>query len=158
MGLAVAERIGESTWAGRLADGGGTMRPESHQEEGYRLMGPAFEAYSEQGYGRAEEIHQQSLELELHDRGIGHESKRELACIHKGRELKRRSIPALIVPGCLIVELKPVSALAPGREAQLINTLRLTRTPAGDFINFGHKDILEGRRLTLSESIPSRLN
>ena len=35
------------------------------QEEGYKLMGAAFEVYNEQGYGLAEEIYQESLEIEL---------------------------------------------------------------------------------------------
>ena len=35
------------------------------KEEGYLLMGAAFEVYNELGYGLAEEIYQQSLEIEL---------------------------------------------------------------------------------------------
>ena len=37
--------------------------PFSH--EGYLLMGAVFEVYNEQGYGMAEEIYQESLEIEL---------------------------------------------------------------------------------------------
>ena len=33
--------------------------------EGYQLMDAAFEIYNELGYGMAEEIYQQSLEIEL---------------------------------------------------------------------------------------------
>ena len=35
------------------------------KEEGYKLMGAAFEVYNQLGYGMAEEIYQQSLEIEL---------------------------------------------------------------------------------------------
>ncbi len=35
------------------------------QNERYRLMGTAFEVYNELGYGMAEEIYQQSLDVEL---------------------------------------------------------------------------------------------
>ena len=34
------------------------------QEEGYKLMGAAFEVYNEQGYGLAEEIYQDNDTLE----------------------------------------------------------------------------------------------
>jgi GxxExxY protein len=40
------------------------------EDEGYRLMGAAFEVYNQFGYGMAEEIYQQSLEIELALRGI----------------------------------------------------------------------------------------
>ena len=35
------------------------------KQEGYDLMGAAFEVYNELGYGMAEEIYQQSVEIEL---------------------------------------------------------------------------------------------
>ena len=34
------------------------------KQEDYDLMGAAFEVYNELGYGMAEEIYQQSLEIE----------------------------------------------------------------------------------------------
>jgi len=40
------------------------------KDEGYKLMGAAFEVYNQLGYGMAEEIYQQSLEIELNLRGI----------------------------------------------------------------------------------------
>ena len=40
------------------------------KEEGYKLMGAAFEVYNQLGYGMAEEIYQQSLEIELELRDI----------------------------------------------------------------------------------------
>jgi GxxExxY protein len=40
------------------------------EDEGYKLMGAGFEVYNELGYGMAEEIYQQSLEIELLFRGF----------------------------------------------------------------------------------------
>jgi GxxExxY protein len=40
------------------------------KEEGYQLMGAAFEVYNQLGYGMAEEVYQQSLEIELTLRAI----------------------------------------------------------------------------------------
>jgi GxxExxY protein len=49
------------------------------KEEGYRLMGAAFEVYNQIGYGMAEEIYQQSLEIELALQGIPFQSKQALS-------------------------------------------------------------------------------
>ena len=116
-------------------------------------MSAAFEVYNEQGYGLAEEIYQESLEMELELRGIAFLAKQELACHYKNRELKKRYIPDLFVFGCLVVELKSVSQLAPEHEAQLLNYMRITRHPVGYLVNFGHKDTLEWKRFILSEFI-----
>jgi GxxExxY protein len=41
-----------------------------HEDEGYKLMGTAFEVYNHLGYGLAEEVYQECLEYELELRGI----------------------------------------------------------------------------------------
>lgn len=129
------------------------MKPEIYKDEGYRLMGAAFEVYNEQGCGLAEEIYQESLEMELESRGIPFRTKQELRCFYKGRELKKRFIPDLFVFDHLVVELKSVSAIAPEHEAQLINYMKITKQPVGYLINFGHKGELEWKRFILSEFI-----
>lgn len=131
------------------------MKREIYQEEGYRFMGAAFEVYNDRGYGMSEEIYQESLEIELELRGIPFQPKPELRCSYKGRELKRRYVPDLLVLHCLLVELKAVTQLAPEHEAQLLNYVRITRQPVGYLVNFGHKDTLEWKRLILSEFIPA---
>jgi|SRR5882724_8712989 len=130
------------------------MKPEIYKDEGYKLMGAAFEVYNEQGFGMAEEIYQESLEIELRLRGIPFHPKGELKCFYKGRELKKRYIPDLIVFEGIVTELKSVSQLVAEHEAQLINYMRITKKPVGYLINFGHKDTLEWKRFTLSELIP----
>jgi GxxExxY protein len=129
------------------------MKTEIYKDEGYKLMGGAFDVYNEQGYGVAEEIYQESFEIELESRGIAFRSKQELKCFYKGHELKNRYVPDLFVFESLVVELKSVSQLLPEHEAQLINYLRITRQPVGYLINFGHKDALESKRFILSEFI-----
>ena len=57
------------------------------KNEGYQLMGAAFEVYNELGSGMAEEIYQQSLEIELSLREIAWVSKQELSVFYKGNEL-----------------------------------------------------------------------
>jgi len=129
------------------------MKPDIYKDEGYKLMGAAFEVYNVRGFGLAEEIYQECMEIELELRGIRHQPKLELACFYKGRELRKRYIPDLFVFGCIVVELKAVSQLVPEHEGQLMNYMRLTRRPVGYLINFGHKDTLEWKRKILSEFI-----
>ena len=129
------------------------MKAEIYKDEGYKLMGAAFEVYNEQGYGMAEEIYQESLEIELEMRGIAFRAKQELACFYKGLELKKRYVPDLFVFNGLVVELKAVSQLLPEHEAQLFNYMRITKQPVGYLINFGHKGALEWKRFILSELI-----
>jgi len=134
------------------------MKPEIYKDEGYKLMGAAFEVYNERGYGLGEEIYHECMEIELDLRKIPVASKQELRAYYKGRELKKRYVPDLFVFGCLVVELKAVSTLAPEHEAQVINYLRLTRRPVGYLINFGNKDGLQWNRFILSEFISAPLN
>lgn len=129
------------------------MRNEIYKDEGYQLMGAAFEVYNEQGHGLAEDIYQESLEIELSLRSIPLQTKQELKCFYKSRELKKRYVPDLFVFGCLVTELKAVSQLLPEHEAQLINYLRITKQPVGYLINFGHAGNLEWKRFILSEYI-----
>src|SRR6516162_2223923 len=131
------------------------MKPEIYKNEGYQFMGAAFEVYNDRGYGLAEEIYQECLEIELELRRISFRSKAELKCFYKGRELKKRYVPDLFVFGCLVVELKAVTELAPEHEAQLLNYMRVARQPVGYLVNFGHKETLEWKRFILSEFILS---
>ena len=130
------------------------MKQEIYKDEGYQLMGAAFEVYNDRGHGLAEEIYQECLEIELDLREIRYQPKAEIKCFYKGRELKKRYIPDLFVLNCLVVELKSVSELAPDHEAQVMNYMRITRQPVGYLINFGHKGTLEWKRFILSEFIP----
>ena len=116
-------------------------------------MAAAFEVYNDRGYGMAEEIYQECLQLELQLQSIPFHAKQELKCYYKGKELKKRYIPDLFVFGCLVVELKSVSVLLPEHEAQLLNYLRISHQPVGYLVNFGHKGSLEWKRFILSEFI-----
>jgi GxxExxY protein len=129
------------------------MQNEIYKEEGYKLMAAAFEVYNDRGYGLAEEIYQECLEIEFGLRGIPCRVKEELKCFYKGHELKKRYIPDLFVFGSIVVELKAVAELAPEHESQLMNYMRISRQPVGYLVNFGHKGTLEWKRFILSEFI-----
>jgi GxxExxY protein len=120
-------------------------------KEGYELMAAAFEVHRELGGGLSEELYQESLEAELELRGIPFQAKQEIRAYYKGRELKKRYIPDLFVFERIVVELNAVSALLPDHEAQLLNYMRITRSPVGYLINFGPQGKVEWKRFVLSE-------
>jgi GxxExxY protein len=74
------------------------------KEEGYKLMGAAFEVYNEIGYGMADEVYQQCLEIELHLRAIPFVPKRELTMRYKARKLETKYKPDLFVFEGIVVE------------------------------------------------------
>jgi GxxExxY protein len=124
-------------------------------QEGYDLMGAAFEVHREVGGGLLEDIYQECLEHELECRIIPFVAKQEIAVFYKGRELQKRYIPDLYVHNTIVVELKSLSALAAEHQGQLMNYMRLTRKPVGYLINFGPLKEVEWRRLVLSEFVNS---
>ncbi|HRX82943.1 MAG TPA: GxxExxY protein [Pirellulaceae bacterium] len=121
------------------------------KDEGYKLMGAAFEVYNELGFGMAEEVYQQSLEIELNLRGIPFQSKRELAVFYKSQPLVTKYKPDLYVFDAIVVELKATSELISEHEAQLFNYMRIAREPVGYLINYGNKGELEWKRFILSD-------
>ena len=121
------------------------------QQEGYDFMAAAFEVYNEIGYGMAEEIYQQSLEIELSLRNIPFLTKQELDVYYKGRKLATCYKPDLLVFAGIVVELKAVTELLPEHEAQLFNYLRISRIQVGYLLNFGHKGDLQWKRFILND-------
>jgi len=121
------------------------------KEEGYQFMGAAFEVYNELGCGMAEEIYQQSLEIELTLRQIPFRTKQELDVFYKNHKLTTKYKPDLLVFGGIVVELKSVAELVPDHDAQLFNYMRVSRHSVGYLINFGHKGTLQWKRFILSD-------
>jgi len=130
------------------------MNDQYLSDEGYALMGAAFEVYKEIGHGLAEEIYQESLEIELELRSIEFTPKAELQTYYKGRLLKKKYIPDLIISGEIVTELKSVRELMPDHESQLLNYMRLTKKAVGYLINFGPAGGVEWKRYILKEFIP----
>ena len=122
-----------------------------YEQEGYRFMGAAFEVYNQLGYGMAEEVYQQCLEIELALQGIPFRSKKEIGLQYKGRQIGKRYIPDLFVFDAIIVELKAVKELLPEHEAQLFNYLRIAKQPVGYLLNFGQKGELQWKRFVLRD-------
>lgn len=127
------------------------MSGKLFEQEGYDLMGAAFEVYNEMGNGYLEEVYQECLEQELESRHIPFASKTELTIQYKGHPLRKRYIPDLVVHGEIVVELKAARQLATEHEAQLLNYLKATGKTVGYLINFGSPGKLEWKRMVKTD-------
>ena len=123
---------------------------ELFQQEGYNLMGAAFEVYNEKGSGFLEEVYHECLERELTRRSIDWSTKPTLLIYYKGQPLTRHYTPDLLVYSEIIAELKAIRALAPEHDAQLINYLKATGKRVGYLINFGSHPRLEWKRIVVN--------
>jgi len=112
-------------------------------------MAAAFEVHSTIGGGMAEEIYQESLEIELGLRTIPFLSKAPLRARYKGQPLRKEYFPDLLVHEGIVTELKAVSKLLPEHEAQLLNYLRITGCRVGYLINFGPLPRVEWKRFVI---------
>ena len=122
---------------------------ELYEQEGYALMGAAFEVYNQLGSGFLEEVYQEAIELELKTRGIPFASKPRLPVRYKEQVLKKHYEADLLVFKEIIIELKAARAIAPEHEAQLINELKATGKRVGYLINFGAFPRLQWSRRVL---------
>lgn len=122
------------------------------QQEGYELMAAAFEVYNDLGHGFTEDIYQDAFETELTDRGIPFLAQAEIVVFYKGKPLRRKLRPDLLLFGEVIGELKAVTALTSEHEAQLLNYLKATGKQVGYLINFGHGSRLEWKRFARSRT------
>ena len=127
-----------------------------HERANYRnlifdIIGSAMTVYNELGGKLAEPIYQESLWLELQDRGKECGREVEIKCYYKQHELRKKYKMDLVV-GDIIVEVKSVRKLLPEHRAQLCNYLRLTRKSLGLLINFGENHLVGERWMFDSNS------
>ncbi|MCC7335124.1 MAG: GxxExxY protein [Pirellulaceae bacterium] len=121
------------------------------KQEGYDLMGSAFEVYNELGYGMAEDVYQSALEIELGLRHIGFVAQAQLDIYFKGHLLTPKYRPDLLVFREIVVELKALKELCSDHDAQLFNYMRIARKRVGYLINFGRKGDLEWKRFIIDD-------
>lgn len=119
------------------------------EDETYAIRGACFEVYKEKGSGYLEEVYQECLEIELAMQGIPFTSQPELAMFYKGKPIKKKYIPDLIVYKQVIVELKAVDELHEKHRAQILNYLHSTGLKVGLLVNFGHYPRVEIERFAL---------
>ncbi len=127
------------------------------KEEVYKVIGAAMEVHRDKGFGFAEPVYQECLELELADRGIPATLQQEMPIFYKGRKLKKTYIADFIAYDGLIVELKALDRLTSREESQVINYLKASGFQLGVLINFGAPS-LEWKRIVLTKQAPESVD
>jgi len=121
-----------------------------------QIIGAAMEVHRTLGCGFLEAVYEEALAIELQARGLPFVQQAELNISYKGRTLKQKYRPDMIVAGKVIVEIKALAKLTSIEEAQVINYLKATGCTVALLINFGQRS-LEWKRLVFNaEQAPTQ--
>jgi len=101
-----------------------------------RVIGCAFEVSNTLGSGFLEAVYENALCIELSRQGLRFARQQPLQVRYKG-EVVGHYVADLVVEDRLLVELKALSALSSGHEAQVMNYLRATGLSVALLLNFG---------------------
>jgi len=109
-----------------------------HKELTDVILKTFYEVYNELGYGFLEKVYQNSLYLELKNKGLNVEAQKRIAVFYKGVEVGEYYAD-LIVEDTIILELKAAEYIVKDFENQILNYLRATECEVGLLLNFGKK-------------------
>lgn len=109
-----------------------------HEELTSAIIKTFYEVYNELGYGFLEKVYQNSLFLELKNKGFKVEAQKKISVYYKGIEVGEYYAD-LIVEDLVILELKAAEYIVKDFENQILNYLRSTNCEVGLLLNFGKK-------------------
>ena len=107
----------------------------------HAIIGAAMDVHSIIGPKHLEAVYQECLEIEFKLRQILFTSQPRLEIFYKNQKLKKFYISDFIVYEEVIVEIKTEKALTKVDEAQLINSLTISRNKVGLLLNFGEESL-----------------
>ncbi len=103
-----------------------------------QILKTFYDVYNELGYGFLEKVYQNSLYMELKNRGFQVEAQKQIKVYYKNTAVGEYYAD-LIVNDLIILELKATEVIVKEFEFQLINYLRATDIEVGLLLNFGKK-------------------
>ena len=109
-----------------------------HQNLTDAIIKTFYEVYNELGYGFLERVYQNSLYLELKNKGFKVEAQKKIEVYYKGIEVGQYYAD-LIVEDLIILELKAADCIVKEFENQILNYLKGTNCEVGLLLNFGTK-------------------
>jgi GxxExxY protein len=103
----------------------------------HAIIGAAMEVHRIIGPGHLEAVYHECLEIEFRKRNIPYISKPKLEIYYKEEKLKKFYTPDFLVYKEIVLEIKSSKSLTEVDEAQIINSLKISRQEIGLLINFG---------------------
>ncbi len=110
-------------------------------ERTHKIIGAAMEVHNIIGPGYLEAVYQECLEIEFRESKFPFIAQPQLQIYYKGKKLKKFYVPDFIVFKEVVLEIKAEKALTEVDEAQIINSLKISRHKVGLLINFGEKSL-----------------
>jgi GxxExxY protein len=114
----------------------------------YQIRGAIFEVNRVLGAGFLEKVYENSLLVELRDRGLNSKGQVPLTVLYKDKPVGEY-FADILVEDQVIVELKAVKQLKKIHEAQLLNYLKATGIKVGLLVNF-YSEKADIKRLVLN--------
>lgn len=115
-----------------------------YKELSFAVVGAAMEVHKTLGPGFLEVVYRKALIYELALRGIKVAEEKPIPVYYKGQHLGDYQID-LLVDDKIILELKAVSTLTKGHEAQAIHYLTATELKLAILLNFGSGSLQQKR-------------
>jgi len=109
-----------------------------HQDLTDVIIKTFYEVYNELGHGFLERVYQNSLYLELKNKGFKVEAQKKIEVYYKRIEVGQYYAD-LIVDDLVILELKAADCIVAAFENQILNYLKGTNCEVGLLLNFGTK-------------------
>ncbi len=118
----------------------------------YEVVGASIEVHKIMGRGLLESVYQKCIIEELKHRKINFLTEVKIPVIYKDKQLDVDFRCDVLVENCLVVELKHIIAISNVHEAQLLNYMKLLKSPKGLLINFNCFNIFrEGQKTLVNE-------
>lgn len=109
-----------------------------HEELTDVIIKTFYEVYNELGHGFLERVYQNSMYLELKNKGLQVEAQKKIEVFYKGIAVGQYYAD-LIIEDLVILELKAADCIVTAFENQILNYLKGTNCEVGLLLNFGTK-------------------
>lgn len=112
------------------------------KQESYEIVGICMEVYNNLGYGFAEVVYKDAMEIEFIEKGEEFLREKQYAVLYKGKKLPRTFNTDFTISDKIIIEVKAhPDGVQEEAVAQTINYLKASGIRLGLIINFGKRSL-----------------
>jgi GxxExxY protein len=111
-----------------------------HEELTEKIIGLCMEVHRELGHGYSQSVYHAALLIAFRDAELNAASEVAIDVRFRGENVGK-FYADIVVEGCVLLELKALSALTNDHKSQVINYLKGTGLEVGLLINFGQPSL-----------------